>query len=233
MKAVLRLVWTYFTATPLMRGLAILGFACAAAGMVLYLYYPPWTLGNGMRGEALWLQTLLLFAPWLGLILLFFASALLPAIVDVVEHFRATKSTGVARWALCLLLAGLLQFGQLVYLFQLPDFSSLRVVALNLLIAAMCYALLLGVSLLVGTDSGIVQYFELGESLRGGLVRLWTLVMTSGSSVAALFAGRAASRIRARIFPNAPSSTSSPTGSEGGGEGSGDASSNGVVGTTN
>jgi hypothetical protein len=99
MKAVLRLVWTYFTATPLMRGLAILGFACAAAGMVLYLYYPPWTLGNGMRGEALWLQTLLLFAPWLGLILLFFASALLPAIVERLAFGRSVSLLPGARAA--------------------------------------------------------------------------------------------------------------------------------------
>ena len=99
MKAVLRLVWTYFTGTPLMRGLAILGFACAAAGMVLYLYYPPWTLGNGMRGEALWLQTLLLFAPWLGLILLFFASALLPAIVERLAFGRSVSLLPGARAA--------------------------------------------------------------------------------------------------------------------------------------
>lgn len=138
----------------------------------------------------------------------------LPALGDLVEHFRSTRSTGVARWALCLLLVALVQFSYLVYLFQLPDYSSLRMVALSLLAAAMSYALLLGVSLLVGGDSDLVRYFELGDALRGGLVRLWALVMTSGSSAAALFAGRAASRIRGRLFP--------PQSGEGGGGTSGD-----------
>jgi hypothetical protein len=82
MRAVLRLIWTYFTATPLMRGLVVLGLLCAGIGMVGYLYYPPWTLGTGMRRNALWLQTLILWAPWLGLIMLFFASSLLPVIVE-------------------------------------------------------------------------------------------------------------------------------------------------------
>jgi hypothetical protein len=99
MTAALRLVWTYFTATPLMRGLLVLGLACAAAGMPLYLYYPPWTLGNGMRGEALWLQTALLFAPWLGLILLFCASALLPSIVERIAFGRSVAILPGARVA--------------------------------------------------------------------------------------------------------------------------------------
>jgi hypothetical protein len=82
MSAVLRLIWTYFTATPLMRGLVLVGLVCAGAGMVGYLYYPPWTLGNGVRNSALWLQAALLVAPWYGLMLLFFASSLLPVIVE-------------------------------------------------------------------------------------------------------------------------------------------------------
>ena len=128
----------------------------------------------------------------------------LPALGDLVEHFRSTRSTGVARWALCILLVALVQFSYLVYLFQLPDYSSLRMVALSLLVAAMSYAQLLGISLLVGGDNELARYFELGDALRGGLVRLWALVMTSGSSAAALFAGRAAARIRRRLFPPQP-----------------------------
>ena len=100
MRAVLRLIWTYFTATPLMRGLVVLGLVCAGIGMVGYLYYPPWTLGTGMRGTALWLQALILWAPWLGLILLFFATSLLPVIVERLALGRSILVLPGARIAL-------------------------------------------------------------------------------------------------------------------------------------
>jgi hypothetical protein len=47
-----------------------------------YLFMPAWTLGTGMRQEALWYQTLILGLPWFGLIFLLAGSALMPAIVE-------------------------------------------------------------------------------------------------------------------------------------------------------
>lgn len=82
MRAVARLIRTYFTATPLMRGLVVLGLVCVAIGMAGYLYVPFWTLGTGMRNQPLWYQTVLLGLPWLGLILMFSASVLMPVIVE-------------------------------------------------------------------------------------------------------------------------------------------------------
>jgi len=100
MRAVLRLIWTYFTATPLMRGLVMLGLALAGIGMVSYLYYPPWTLGTGMRRSPLWLQAAGIWAPWLGLIMLFFASSLLPVIVERLAFGRLILVLPGARIAL-------------------------------------------------------------------------------------------------------------------------------------
>ncbi|MEO8463933.1 MAG: hypothetical protein ABI640_01220 [Gammaproteobacteria bacterium] len=100
MKAVLRLIWTYFTATRLMRGLVVPGLVLSGAGMVGYLYYPPWTLGTGMRSSPLWLQSVVLVAPWLGLILLFFASSLLPVIIERVAFGRMVLILPRARVAL-------------------------------------------------------------------------------------------------------------------------------------
>jgi hypothetical protein len=100
MRAVVRLIWTYFVATPLMRGLVSLGLVCTGFGMVGYLYYPPWTLGTGMRHDAIWLQSIPLFAPWLGLILLFFASSLLPVIVERMAFGRMILILPGARAAL-------------------------------------------------------------------------------------------------------------------------------------
>jgi hypothetical protein len=93
-------MWTYFTATPLMRGLVVLGLLCAGVGMISYLYYPPWTLGTGMRRSPLWLQTVGIWAPWLGLIMLFFASSLLPVIVERLAFGRLILVLPGARIAL-------------------------------------------------------------------------------------------------------------------------------------
>jgi len=82
MSAVARLVFTYFTPTPLMRALVVLGLALVVAGIAGYASIPVWTLGNGMRSEGLVLQALVLGLPWLGLILLLAASALMPAMVE-------------------------------------------------------------------------------------------------------------------------------------------------------
>ena len=100
MRAVLRLIWTYFTATPLMRGLTAIGLVCVGIGMISYLYYPPWTLGTGMRRSPLWLQAAGIWAPWLGLIMLFFASSLLPVIVERLAFGRLILVLPGARIAL-------------------------------------------------------------------------------------------------------------------------------------
>ena len=82
MRAVAQLIWTFVAATPLQVGLLVLGLVCVAAGLTGYLYYPTWTLGTGMSKLPLWYQGAVSIAPWLGLILLFFASARLPTIVE-------------------------------------------------------------------------------------------------------------------------------------------------------
>jgi hypothetical protein len=102
MRAVPRLIWTYFTATPLMRGLTVMGLVCTGIGMVGYLYYPPWTLGTGMRRDSLWLQALILWAPWLGMIMLFFATSLLPVVVERLARGRLILLLPGARIALLL-----------------------------------------------------------------------------------------------------------------------------------
>jgi hypothetical protein len=89
MSAIARLVWIYFTANPLSRGLFALGLLLMLSGMAGYLYYPAWTLGSGIRSIPLWYQAVVVTAPWLGLILLFFASSALPAVVERLALGRA------------------------------------------------------------------------------------------------------------------------------------------------
>jgi hypothetical protein len=89
MRAVLRLIWTYFAGTRLMRVFSALGLASYLTGMVLYSFVPPWTLGNGVRSDPLFLQLVEISAPWLGLLLLIASTALMPAIVERIALGRS------------------------------------------------------------------------------------------------------------------------------------------------
>jgi hypothetical protein len=103
MSCIARLFWIFFTANPLCRGLFALGLVLMLAGMTGYLTYPAWTLGTGTRGLPEWYQATVLIAPWLGLILLFFASSTLPAIVERLVLGRAVYVLAGSR--LCVLLS--------------------------------------------------------------------------------------------------------------------------------
>lgn len=82
MSAVFQLMRTYFTATPLMRGLGAIGLAGFVAGLASLLYVPNWTLGTGMRTEDMWIQSTLLALPWIAVLALFAATALMPLMLE-------------------------------------------------------------------------------------------------------------------------------------------------------
>ena len=52
MRAVARLVWTVFTATPLLCWFAGIGSMALLVGLVGYVMIPAWSLGTGSRSEA-------------------------------------------------------------------------------------------------------------------------------------------------------------------------------------
>ena len=90
MKATLRLVLTYFAATPLMRGLALTGFAFIAYGFVAVQLLAPADLTAALRGN--WSGTLPFFAiflPWVGMVLLLAATTLMPAIAERIALGRS------------------------------------------------------------------------------------------------------------------------------------------------
>ena len=89
MRAVARLVWTVFTATPLLCWFAGVGAAALLVGLAGYLMIPAWSLGTGSRPEALWLQAVVEVLPFIGLLLLLAASSRLPTIVERLAFGRA------------------------------------------------------------------------------------------------------------------------------------------------
>jgi hypothetical protein len=115
-----------------------------------------------------------------------------PAVWDVVEFLRTADSLFVARWALLVFFLGVVQLAYAVYLFQLPDWTSVWVVTLFSLALAAVYAAVLGLVLLSPPDGFLVgnSGLQLADKLAGGKAALWCLCMISLSTILAFFAGR-------------------------------------------
>ena len=81
MKAVLRLIFTYFTGTALLRGITALGIVGVIGGCVTFLYLPP-LLGSqgGPSRFSLAMESLITLAPVVGVLCVVFGASLLPAL---------------------------------------------------------------------------------------------------------------------------------------------------------
>jgi hypothetical protein len=123
---------------------------------------------------------------------LFSAAPALLEIGDYVQYRSSLGAPGINRWALIAIFLALLQVAYGVFLLQLPDWTSLLVVALYLLAVAAAYALVLGVTLVSGPSGWLVGQggLQLADKLAGGKAALWCLCMTSVSMILAFFAGR-------------------------------------------
>jgi hypothetical protein len=81
MKAIARLVLTYYTGTVLLRVITCIGLAAGIGGSLLYLYLPPLDGGSGNPSRFSLLQESLFFLlPVAGVVCFTFGAALLPAL---------------------------------------------------------------------------------------------------------------------------------------------------------
>ena len=112
MRPVLRLVLTYFTATPIHVGLSAAGLLCILFGAIGRLFLPRSLVEAAMRGpDAGMLAILTLGLPWLGLLLLVAATILMPAIVERLARgrsFRVLPGASRALFVSMLLTVGIL-----------------------------------------------------------------------------------------------------------------------------
>ncbi len=142
-------------------------------------------------------RRLLANARWLAVALTLMALVgLTPAVIDLVEHLLSESSLGLSRWACGLMLIGLLQCAYAIYLAQLPDWSSVWVVTMFLLVISATYAAMFGLTLLTGEQNHIVQLLDLTDRLRGGKATAWCLMMLSLSSLLSYFSSQLGSRWR-------------------------------------
>src|SRR5262245_58983280 len=148
--------------------------------------YPAYWLGGAVIGSAL-----------VGIV---------PAIMEIADYVHYARGPGtmlVARWALLLLLTGLVETAYGIYLIQLPDWTSVRVVTVLLLAIGAMHAMALAVVLVADPGGWLVGNagLQLADKLSGGKAALWCLCMVSVSTLLAFFAGQlAASWRRAGII---------------------------------
>lgn len=91
MRAVLRLVWTYFAATRLMRGLAAMGIVLTLIGAAGHLLIPNSQIVQALYGgdPSFLAVAVVVAAPWLGLVLLLSATMLMPAMIERIALGRS------------------------------------------------------------------------------------------------------------------------------------------------
>lgn len=115
---------------------------------------------------------------------------MIPVLLDVVEHVRQSGSLALSRWAWAQLMASGLQVAYAVYLLQIPDWGTLRVVSLLMLGLAAGYAALLGALTLAKGHSELVLFLELGDGVSPSQAAIWCLLMLVVFGLLAYFSGR-------------------------------------------
>ncbi|MAV34997.1 MAG: hypothetical protein CMJ59_06020 [Planctomycetaceae bacterium] len=116
-----------------------------------------------------------------------------PAVWHLAGQIQNAGGPQLENWNTILLLLSAIQLAYAIYLFHLPDWSSVRVVSIVAMLSAAPYAGLLGIGLRARPQNPIVQWLGLSPQLIGGQALGWSLLMICLTGTTALIAGRLAS----------------------------------------
>jgi hypothetical protein len=95
------------------------------------------------------------------------------------------------RWSCAVLLVGILELAYAVYLLQLPDWSSMRVVSFVTLGIAAVYAAVAGIRLLAASGNRVMEFWELdGNGFSSSQEALWCFMMVLLTGSLSYLAGR-------------------------------------------
>ncbi|MFT5527301.1 MAG: hypothetical protein ACI9HK_005283, partial [Pirellulaceae bacterium] len=112
-----------------------------------------------------------------------------PAIWNVFEVLLNESAGGIARWALVLLVVGVIQLAYAAYATQLPDWTTVWVLALMVLCMATGYAVFLGICMMSTEQNEIMVFLDLGDRVYGSKATGWCFIMVAISSLFTYFAG--------------------------------------------
>ena len=110
-----------------------------------------------------------------------------PAVMEVVRHVRDFESRGVESWAYFVFLLSGLQLVYALYMVQLPDWSTARVVMVISAMISVLYATSMGVALMAADDNAIIGALGLSVQHAAGYVSLWCCMMTMLMSLLTYF----------------------------------------------
>jgi hypothetical protein len=112
---------------------------------------------------------------------------------DVVLDAQEPRPSGVAAWGLMLLLLGIVQGAYALYLVQLPDWSTVWVASIMMLVTAAGFAMLLAVLALGGGNTPLAAALQLDE-FEDQRPELLCLIMLALSGLLSYLLGRASYR---------------------------------------
>ena len=147
----------------------------------------------GVEPSVEWRRSSLHLAIALALIGLFTAA---PAVVHLIQNSPLASMLAMAmpRWVAFLLLVAGIHIAYAFYVAQLPDWSTVWVVAITMLALATMNSVMLAVTLLGSPNASLVRLLELHDYLRGGRAAGWCFIMLCLSVTVAYCAGRMAAR---------------------------------------
>ena len=156
-----------------------------------------WQPRQGLEPDSQYRGTVTGFA--IGLLVLSLIEVI-PAVVTIFQNSQLEEPERLNHWVYLLLLAGFIQLSYSVYLWQLPDFSSLWVVSLVSLAVATLHAFLLAIRILADENHSIITGLQLNlETLSPGKQAGWCMVVLILFGSYCYFAGRTALKWQQRF----------------------------------
>ena len=113
-----------------------------------------------------------------------------PSIWEIGDYLSSDSGPAVALWAFFLLVLGVIQIGCLALLIQVPDWSSVWIVTIQSLVLAALYAALLGLTVITGGNSTLIDALDLDVQYASGKAPMWCVCLAATYACLALFAGR-------------------------------------------
>jgi hypothetical protein len=113
-----------------------------------------------------------------------------PAVREVLLHFASENSPGIDLWAPIVILIAMIQLAYVVYVVQLPDWGSTRVLMVLSVIVAMFYAMVLGMSVMAQDDNPFVLCLGLTNEYALSQIKAWCFLMLALMCTLAYFWAR-------------------------------------------
>jgi hypothetical protein len=119
-----------------------------------------------------------------------------PSLWEITDYLRSENGHSVARWAFLLLMLGVVQFGCILLLVQVPDWCSVWIVTLQSLALAAIYAAILGLTIITSGDSPLIGALQLDYQYSSGKAPPWCVCLAATYACLAFFAGRLSAKWR-------------------------------------